>query len=62
MSREVRYVLVFIIATAMIATFHAVLFEAFKGNRAFMALAAVFWIVVVGGVVLSDLRARSSRH
>lgn len=62
MSKGLRYGLVFVIATAMIATFHAVLFEAFKGNHGFMVLAAVFWIVVVGGVVLSDLRERSSRH
>lgn len=54
MSESLRYVAILAVATAMIATFHAVLFEAFKGNHGFMAVAAVFWIVVVGGMLLND--------
>ena len=61
MGRLIGAFAVFVIATAMIATFHAVLLEAFKGNQGFMVLAAVFWIVVVGGVCLSDYRKRQAK-
>ena len=58
MSAGLRYVLIVVIASTMIATLHAVLLEAMSGNRTFMALAAVFWISIIGGALILDRRAR----
>jgi len=61
MRDTIRYGIVFVVSVGMIATFHAVLLEAFKGDRPFMLLAAVFWIVIIGAALIIDGRTQRER-
>lgn len=61
MRETIRYGIVFVVSVGMIATFHAVLLEALKGDKAIMVLAAVFWIVVVVGALIIDGRTQRER-
>lgn len=62
MRELIRYGIVLVVSVGMIATFHAVLLEALKGDKALMVIAAVFWIVVVVGALIIDGRTQRERQ